>query len=101
MTGDDIRKHVAEIGGYGKVASFEPMSVSESRPPAVNAATDVASDHHHRVAVAMVRSAIAIFRSGASELGHGHDHGIGHALVEVGRERGKSARELTETRRDL
>ena len=77
-----------------------PVSL-RTRLPAVNAAANVAADHHHRVAVSVVRSAVAVFRRGASELGHRDDHGIGHTVAEVGSQRGKSARELVETRRDL
>src|SRR5215475_12095600 len=101
MTRDDLGEHVTEIGRYGKVASFEPMPVAKARPPSANAAADVASDYHHRVAVSMVGSAVAVFRGGASELGHRDNDGIGHAVAEVGRQRGKSARELVEARRDL
>ena len=46
---------------------------------------------HHRVAMTMIGAAVAVLRRRAPELRHRQDHGVGHALAEVLRQRGDAA----------
>src|SRR5207244_854814 len=60
------------------------------------AAAHAAADHHHRVAVAVIRSAIAVFIHGPSKFGHRQHDGVVHAVVQIGYERGDAACEIVE-----
>src|SRR5690349_3034254 len=68
---DDLAKHVAEVGGDREVASFVALLNRQPRPLAVDASTgDAAADRHHRVAMPVIGSAVAVFADGSRELGH-------------------------------
>src|SRR5688500_18457404 len=63
VAGDDLVEDLAEVGGDGEVAPLEALIFPEPRPAAVDAAAlHGASGEKHRVAVAVVRAAIAVLR---------------------------------------
>src|SRR5262245_54050145 len=86
---DDLSEDVAEVGGDGEVASLVALLGRESWPSAVNlTAAHAPTDDHHGVAVPMVGAAIAVLADCASKLRHRQDHGVGHAVAEIGDEGG-------------
>ena len=97
MADDDLAEDVAEVGRHRQVAAFVALLEREARPPAVDlAAAHAAADHHHRVAVPVIRAAVAVLAHRPPELRHRQDDGVRHAIAEVGDERRDAAREIVE-----
>src|SRR5215471_20463478 len=68
---DDFAEHVAEIGRDGEVASLVALFHREARPASVDlSAADATADDHHRVAVPVVRAAVAVLPHRPPELRH-------------------------------
>ena len=100
MADDDLAEDVAEVGRDREVASFEATLRREARPSSVDlAAAHAAADDQHRVAVAVIGAAVAVLRHRAPELRHREHDGVGHAIAEVGDERGDAPGEVVEPRR--
>src|SRR6266850_7506205 len=92
---DDLAEDIPEIGRDREIAPFVPAIDREAGPLAVDvAAPDPAADDHHRVAVAVIRSAIAVLADRSPELRHRQDHGVFGPIAEVGDERGNRSREI-------
>ncbi len=97
MANDHFAEDVAKVSRHGKITPLEALIRRQARPFAIHAAAlHRAADGQHRVAVAMVRAAIAVFGNSAPEFGHCQDHGIGHAVAEIGDERGDAAGEVVQ-----
>src|SRR6476661_1050820 len=98
MTADDLREDAAEIGRDREVAPVVALFARQPRPAAVDlAAADILSaNDHHRVAVPVVRAAVAVLGDGASELAHREDDDVAHAIAEVSGQRGDAAAEVVE-----
>src|SRR5262249_47780031 len=66
MRGHDLREDVAEVRGDGEVAPIVASLHREARPCAVDASTaHGAADDEHRVAVSVIRAAVAVLADGA------------------------------------
>src|SRR5690349_3624893 len=97
MADDDLRKNVTEIGGDREVALVVALLPREAGPLAVDAtAAHAAADHHHRIAMAVVGPAVAVLAYRAAELGHREHHRLGHAVAQVGDQRGDAAPQIIE-----
>src|SRR5678816_3536776 len=97
-----LGEDVAEVGRDCQIAALVELLAIETGPFAVDlAAFDVAAKDEHRVAVPVIRSAIAVLAHGASELRHRDEHHVLHAIAEVAGERRDAAGELVQTIRDL
>ena len=69
----------------------------EPGPAAVDlAALHRSADEEHRIGVAVIGAAVAVFRDRAAELRHRQDHDVLHPRAEVGGERGDPLREVVE-----
>ena len=102
MPHDQLGEHIAEVGRDRQIAAVVALLGRQAGPASVDvAALHRAAQHEHRVAVPVVGAAAAVLRHGAAKLRHGHDHGVGHAVAEVERERGQPAREVVEAIGDL
>jgi hypothetical protein len=89
VTDDDFAEHISEIGGDRDIAAFVAVLDRETWPATVHASTsDATAKNQHRVAVAVVGAAIAIFADGSAELAHRENHRILHAIAKIGCERG-------------
>src|SRR2546422_10144089 len=61
MARHDLAEHVPEVGRDREVSAFEAIRGGKARPRAVDAsAHHRTADHHHRVAVTVVGSAVAV-----------------------------------------
>ena len=99
---DDLAEDVAEVGRHREIAAFVALLDRQAGPAAVDlAAADAAADRHHRVAVSVIGAAVAVLPHRPSELRHRQHDGVGHAVAEVGDERGDAAREVVEARGEL
>src|SRR5690349_7543455 len=97
MANDDLVEDVAEVGRDREVATLVALLGGQTGPASIDfAATHVASDGHHRVAMPMVRAAIAVLSHRASEFRHREDHRVGHPAAEIRDERGDAASEVVE-----
>ena len=102
MFRDALGEDVAEIGRDRQVTALPELLALEPRPLAVNlAALDVAAEDEHRVAVAMVRAAVAVLLHRPAELRHRDHDDVRHAIAEVLGERGDARREVVQAVRDL
>src|SRR6187399_1357218 len=102
MPDDDLTEDVAEIGRHGEVASFVPLGGGETRPLAVDAASsNPAADRNHRVAMAVIGSAVPVFGDGTPELGHGQHDGVVHEIAEVDNECRDAATEVVQSGGEL
>src|SRR5688500_16374700 len=88
---------VAKIRRDSEVAALIKLLVRESRPFTVDLpALHLTAEYEHRVGVAVVRAAIPVLSSRATELGHGDDHDVGHAVAEIVMESSQSFSETGE-----
>ena len=103
MAAHDLREDAAEVRRDRQVAPVVALLAREARPAAVDlASADVlAADDHHRVPVAVIGAAVAVFRHCAAELAHRHDHHVVHRVAQVAGERRNPAAEVVEPRRQL
>src|SRR5437867_4244914 len=61
MADENLAEHVAKICRHGEIAAVVPLLDGEPRPLAVHAAAaHAAADDDHRVAVAVIGSAVAV-----------------------------------------
>src|SRR5262249_17770165 len=95
----DFIEDASEVGRDGEVASLVALLWRKPWPPAVDpSASHAAADDHHRVAVPVVRAAVAVLHDGAAELRHREDHDVLHAIAEVAHERGDAVGQIVEPR---
>src|SRR5688572_9403842 len=84
VAGHDLAEHVAIVAGDREIESLVPLIDAQYWPsPEHLSALDAAANRHHRIAVAVVGAAVAVFRDRPPELRHRQDHGIGEAIPEI------------------
>src|SRR6185312_3110795 len=81
---DSLSKDVAEIRGEREITILVELFGRETWPLAVDlSAPDSSAHHEHRVGVAMIGTAIAVFFCGAAEFRHRDKHHVFHAIAEI------------------
>src|SRR5262249_48318018 len=99
---DDLCEHVPEVGSDGEIAALVPFVGSETRPRAVNVTTtQAAANHEHRIAMTVIRAAVAVLIHRPSKLRHRQNDDVRHAIAEIGDERRDASREVVEPLREL
>ena len=92
-----LGEHRPEIRRQREIAAFVELLRLEARPLAVDLLSlHVAADHEQRAGVTVIRAAVAVLPHRAAELRHRHDRHVGHAVAEIGDERGDRLREVVE-----
>src|SRR5882672_12204012 len=102
VSDDDLAEDVAEVGRDGEVAAVVPPVDGKPGPLAVNvSAANAAANDHHRVAMSVVRAAVAVLAHRAAEFRHRQHDRVFHEIAQVGDERSDRAREVVEPAGEL
>src|SRR5205814_4135654 len=87
---------------HREVASFVPLARGEPGPLAIHAAAvNPAADRDHRVAVPVIRPAVAVLADRAPELRHRQHDRVFHAIAKVAGKGRQAAGEVVEPCREL
>src|SRR5688572_10325067 len=97
MPAHHLVEYGPEIGGDRQVAAVVALLSRQPGPAAVDLATlDPGAEDHHRVAVAVIGAAIAVFGDRAPELGHRENDDVLHPVAEIAHQGGDAAAEVVQ-----
>jgi hypothetical protein len=100
MAARDLAEEVAEIRGYREIASFVEMRAVETRPPAEDTTpSDWPAEDQHGGRATVIGAAIAVLGDRSTELRHGENDHVGHAITQIAVERDERVAKFLEPRR--
>ena len=102
MPHEDLAEDVTEIRRHGEIASLVSAVGCEARPLSVHLTTaNTAADDHHRIAVNVIRTAVAVLAYRPPKLRHRQHDRVVHPIAEIGDERRDAAREVAQAAGEL
>ena len=102
MARNEFSEHIAKIRSDGEIAFLVELFRFETGPAAVNLSTAYrTAEHHHHIAVTVVRAAVSVFLCGAAKLGHRYQNDIRHSISHILCECGQGIAELLQQLRQL